>query len=457
MSSRSVPIGSLAESRRYSPWAHAEFGNRGMSSIVLLVTPKEAGQDEKGRLLAEVVSAGLWTRLVASLKGEQSAATLEAYRRAGGMVYGDLEQAEALREEFVLKRVIPWEIPPAAATRMLCVWNAYVLQTLGEHMMDADYRADPGTVGYLPRVTAAQVGLLFAQVEIWVSRARQAADNPAYRLNEDLALPADLPPWVEAEPCPDAHLRAMVAACQALRERAEVALGGFEKAVVMLGKRESADLARLRQLEAEASTAADYAAGLLVGGGGERLHEDIEDRLKRALGNYYHLGQLLAMPSLITEYGRRPQQDVYASFPASPVDAGDFDPWCLTSAEMRKALGGETRAQVTINAMWAADPDPAATLNVQGELEAALQTGAIRHGGKGGRRLSYYCCPWAPIYKAARPVTIGGVRIESRQQFTYDVSAEKMAEGGPFVRRILLGDFSPTSELDYCDGEGHHG
>jgi hypothetical protein len=32
-----------------------------------------------------------------------------------------------------------------------------------------------------------------------------------------------------------------------------------------------------------------------------------------------------------------------------------------------------------------------------------------------------------------------------------------MAEGGEFVRRIMTGNFTPTSRVDYCDsGEGGH-
>ncbi len=37
------------------------------------------------------------------------------------------------------------------------------------------------------------------------------------------------------------------------------------------------------------------------------------------------------------------------------------------------------------------------------------------------------------------------------QQFTFDVSAEEIAEDGQFVRRLMLGPFHPTSKVDYCD------
>ncbi len=54
-------------------------------------------------------------------------------------------------------------------------------------------------------------------------------------------------------------------------------------------------------------------------------------------------------------------------------------------------------------------------------------------------------------------MTIGGRRLPSGQQFTADVSAEELAEGGAFKRELLLGSFTPTDRIDYCDpaGGGH--
>jgi hypothetical protein len=63
----------------------------------------------------------------------------------------------------------------------------------------------------------------------------------------------------------------------------------------------------------------------------------------------------------------------------------------------------------------------------------------------------YFCCPWSAIYLVRRPVTIAGQRLRPMQQFTYDVSAEEIAEGGQFVRRLVLGPFHPTSTVDYCN------
>jgi hypothetical protein len=40
------------------------------------------------------------------------------------------------------------------------------------------------------------------------------------------------------------------------------------------------------------------------------------------------------------------------------------------------------------------------------------------------------------------------------QEFTFDVSAEEMAEGGSFTRCLLTGPFHPATEIDYCDPAG---
>ncbi len=45
---------------------------------------------------------------------------------------------------------------------------------------------------------------------------------------------------------------------------------------------------------------------------------------------------------------------------------------------------------------------------------------------------------------------IDGRCLRPLQQFTLDVSAEEIAEGGEFKRDLLLGNFQPTKQIDYC-------
>jgi hypothetical protein len=62
-------------------------------------------------------------------------------------------------------------------------------------------------------------------------------------------------------------------------------------------------------------------------------------------------------------------------------------------------------------------------------------------------------CPWPPIYQVRSRVRIAGKRLSAAQQFTFEVSAEQMGTGRGFIRRILLGPFTTTEEVDYGGGD----
>jgi hypothetical protein len=164
------------------------------------------------------------------MHGEVGAATVEAYRRAGAAAYSDQADAERVRSELVLSGHSIWTAPPHQASQLLCAWNAFALQTLGDELVEADYRADPRTVGYLPKVTAEQAAAFLGEVEHWSARARRAACDETYDVTTEICVPAPLPGWVKAEPCPRAHLDAMRAAAQAMRGRIEAALDDISKA-----------------------------------------------------------------------------------------------------------------------------------------------------------------------------------------------------------------------------------
>jgi hypothetical protein len=64
------------------------------------------------------------------LQGEVSAATVEAYRRAGAAAYQDLTSAEQLRADLAASGASPWSATPGQASQLLCTWNAFALQKL---------------------------------------------------------------------------------------------------------------------------------------------------------------------------------------------------------------------------------------------------------------------------------------------------------------------------------------
>ncbi|MEV4096542.1 hypothetical protein [Streptosporangium saharense] len=393
---------------------------------------------------------GLFTRVIAGFKGEVPATTLEAMQKAGIGVYQVLDEAEVLRRSMAVEGIDPWSAPEAVSAQQLYAWNAFVLQTLGDKMIEADYRADTRTVGYLPQVTAEQVWAFFGQVEGWLSLARQAAANPGFRIADPRALPADLPGWIEVRPCPSAHLEAMIAASAAIREHAELALGLLEQAGVPQAR--LADRDRLRQIAAQAATAADYAVNMYSPGVDARLHELIEERLRGVLETYHHLGQLVAMPTLLRTYGtadRQPTPRQRRKLPR-PGQPG-FDPWCLTDRKTLSRWTNDPRARESISELWRHDPNPAQTLRFQEDINEGIERGDVSV-----LNYHYYCCPWAPIYRVNRPILVGDRRLQPGQDFTYEASAEEILETGRFVRKIVNGPFSTTNQIDYCNPGDFH-
>ena len=317
--------------------------------------------------------------------------------------------AEQLRGALAASGGGLWAASPDQASQLLCAWNAFALHTLGDELVEADYRADPRTAGFLPPVTAEQAAALLGEVEHWSARARRAVSGTTYDVTAEIAVPVPLPAWVTAEPCPRAHLAAMLAAARAMRGRAEAALDDLTRTSPPEGKQDTA--ARLRGMAAEADSVVAFGESLWSPNAAGDVHERVENSLRRGIAAYYELGQLLAMPTLADRPGISAVPVVGRPLPL-PGQPG-FDPWCLTDPYSRARWQRDPAARRAIETLWRYDPDPAATLAIQSQIA--------------GQRL--------------RPV----------QEFTFDVSAEEIAEGGAFTRRLLLGPFHPTSQVDYCD------
>jgi hypothetical protein len=396
---------------------------------------------------------GLVTRLAAALHGEVAATTVEAYRRAGSVAYQDILDAEQVRADLAVSGSGLWDASPAQASQLLCAWNAFALQTLGDELVEADYRADPRTAGYLPPVTAEQAAAFLGEVEHWSASARRAASDPSYDVAAEFALPVPLPDWVRVEPCPPAHLAAMLAAARAMRGRAEAALADLVRTPAPDGKKAAAG--RLRGMAAEADSVTGFGEALWTPGATAEVHEQVENSLRRGITAYYRLGQLLAMPALLDrpEFTAVPVNWKPMPLPGQP----GFDPWCLTDPRNRASWQRDPAARRAIDALWKYDPDPAATLAIQSQIDAAVAARSIVREVSRGPRF-YFCCPWSAIYQVRHPVVIDGHPLRPTQEFTFDVSAEEMAEGGEFTRQLLMGPFQATTKVDYCDpdGGGHH-
>ena len=398
----------------------------------------------------------MWTRVVSRMRGEVPADTLEAYRRASLGVLELLQQGDTLRAKGQVEGQTAWTLPPNVQAFMLCSWNAFVLQSLGNEFLDADYRDNPATAGFVPPITADQVMSFYSQVEGWLNRALQAQSNPDYRL--DVRVPASLPQWSQVEPCPKSHLHGMLTAMTSIRDHVSGAMT-FLGVNPPTEPEQLAQFNKIKQLHAAATAKARYAEDLHGGDPTPEMHERVEPHIKESIEAFYKLGQLIAMPSLATD---RPPPTPFGSTGVSrapgkrrlalPGEPG-FDPWCLTDPKARSKWRADPDARRAIDTLWELNPDPEKTIRIQEEINEALQRGDIRraHDRNGAPLGHFFCCPWAPIFEAVRPVTIGGRNLTPIEQFVFDVNAEGFHLGNPFTCQIMVANFQPTSKTEYGD------
>lgn len=397
----------------------------------------------------------LLTRFRAFVNGEVSADALEAYHNAGDGVYSLFIESEKRRAEATRLGQSSWAMPIGTRSYLAAAWIGFALQTLGDAFLKADYEADSTTVGFVPPVTAEQADNFYNQVATWVSYAAAAKDNNNYRI--PVVLPVALPEFVEVEPCPVAHLIAMLAAGDIIVKHAGIAVADALSPL----KPGEHDLERAdMQSKMAALVAANQSAQALHRPGvipTEAMHERIEAQIKGVITDAFLLGQIAAMPDCLrgsqTKTGMGSQQ---ASSSVStfllPGQRG-FDKFCLTAPESKPHFTKDAKAKEAMTYLWKMDPDPSKTLRIQSEILDAVAQGHISYK-KDGRNLGcYYCCPWSAIYHVRHPVTINGTRLRPGQDFTYDVSAEGMEEGEEFKREILVGNFSHTDKTDYCTGD----
>jgi hypothetical protein len=241
------------------------------------------------------------SRLVARMRKEVPALELEAFRRAGAAVFDLCLLAEAKRSELAAAGRHPWEADPATASILICSWNARLHQTFASELLDADYRDDPRTAGFVPPVTARQAWAFFKPVQRWLSAGQRAAANPGFWIGEEVDLPAPLPPLLRSRSASRSHLRGLLTAADAVDRLLEESLG----AVVGAGEPPAqwrGQLERIRELAAQAQSALRYAQALWHPATSDELERVIVQHLQPALLLEHHIGQFLALPELLDGY-----------------------------------------------------------------------------------------------------------------------------------------------------------
>jgi hypothetical protein len=384
-----------------------------------------------------MTTPGLVGRLVARLHGEVAAHALESYRRAGLQVYELSDRLEEARQELLV------DDDAASSTRLalLCGWNALALQTIGDHLLAADYERFPRTVGFVPPALAAEALGVYGPVAGWLSRAQQALHNEHYEL--DVSTPAPLPRWVslDADVEGGAYLAGLQGALARLEAHADqwfssiVGIDGAGIDEPVPGERGRRALGLIRQVRAEAHAAGDYAAGLASSADGPpSAAAEIETQVKLALERLFLYGQLVADPALALSPLPRPTVRAKAGEAARlrlPGEPG-FDAWCLTDPRRALRLKVEPMARLELRELW--KRDPARTLALKADIDAAVVRNRAAYGVG-----HFHACPWSAIYVAKQPLRIGRASLQPLQEFTLSIEGS----GRRFRRVIEVGPFHP--------------
>ncbi|WP_158590292.1 hypothetical protein [Deinococcus sp. RM] len=413
----------------------------------------------------------LMTRLRARLRGEVSTEILEAYQRAGASIHPMLDKAEARR--FMLRGTDRswWDQPRHEQLATLCLWNAFILQTLGDTLLEADAAADPDTVGFAPRVTTDQARAYYAQVAVWLERSVLAQGDPTYDLN--VTLPASLPDWSPAEPCPREHLAALMAALERTHAHLTGVMVAFDAQPVLPAH--AAHATRLRTLFASTELESRALTQMYTPNASAELHELIEDRTRDLMADIYRLGQWLSMPALTTrvpadELGAPPPEPVTPRVPPAPPAAepppreqspaeptptsqkapGEpreplwvREPWCASDPRIRDQLKRDPRATRTLTHFWQAlsAPRDALTLLRDTETRCAKEGVGLAYATRAdGTALGHSDePPYAPIYRAVDTCQVGQVTLNPGDEFTL------LRRGA--VLQVVTGRFESTPDL----------
>jgi hypothetical protein len=390
-----------------------------------------------------------WNRLAGLLRREVPSDSLEAFRRAGGAVHGIRLQLDRQWADLVALGSHPWSTPSSASSAALCTANALVLQAVGEALLDEDYAASPATRGHLPPVTAEQAWSCFERVGAWLGWARQGLADADWNLGAEIELPAELAVWVDDDDYPVQHVRAVLVAAQRVGEQVDATCG----ALAVAGDPEP-DLRRIWQRASGVAEGLrgrlEHATALWQPEPSDRLLHRILGESRSLLNEQFVLGQVLAAPRLV-ERPPPPQPPRLDPVPLPGPGEPGFDPWCLTCPQYRTLAMRQETARQAIDRIWRCDPDPRRTLDIQGQIEAALRAGAVRYlsgdghpyGGSGVQR-AFHACPWGAIYQVTRPVRIAGSRFDVLSQFAFDVSADLFGQTGTFIRQLVAGPFVPA-------------
>ena len=360
------------------------------------------------------------------MRGEVSDANIQGYLRAASQIEEVWQQIDEKLAQLIAQGMAPWDAYVQLRYALAFIRAARTYQVFVKELLVADAAFEPATAGYLPHITYDQADALCSQLQPALRYTMTALNDPAYV--PDTPFPLILGPRIENEgqPCPVTHLQGIIAATEEVREWTAGLLARYQnvvqKATVPVPAEVSTHIAALQRLLGQADSqlrfGTDYAGQVTQGEATPEIHMHAENYLWEALQSFFLLNQAVAMPELLHP-GQLSSRETFQS--TSPRGYRDLrirpdDLWRMAAPSARSELQGTSFGNQEVEKMWQ---------RMGGILPAALQQYLDEVGAAIARGDAYMIaamanCPYEPIYRARRPLTIVDTSIPANYEFHWD-------------------------------------
>lgn len=363
---------------------------------------------------------------VTTIRGEVSDANIQGYLRAATQIEEIWQQIDEKVAGLIAQGVAPWEAYKQLGYPMAFIRAARAYQVFVKELLAADAAFDPGTAGYLPRITYDQANALCHQIQPTLQYALAALNNPNYV--PEVALPLQLGPRIEDEGRQDpiAHLQGMISAAREMREWAAGLIAQYENAATQattpmpteISAHITALRSRLAQADSQLRFGSDLVGQVSRGQATQQLHEEAENSLWDALQNFFLLNQAVALPELLrsnqskTTGGRQGKSGrAYRDRSIRPDEL-----WRVASPSARSELRGTEFGTEEMAEMWRKMGGilSAGAQQYLDEADAAVTRGDVN------MIAAMANCPFEPLYRARRPLDIAGTHVPGGHEFHWN-------------------------------------
>ena len=360
------------------------------------------------------------------IRGEVSDATIQGYLRAASQIVDIWTQTDERIETLIAQGTSAWEAYRQLGYPLAFIRSARAYQVFIKEFLEADAAFEPDTAGYLPQITYEQTNALGYQMLSALHDAVATFNDPTY--TPEITLPLLFGPRIENEgsPCPITHLQGNIAAAREVREWAAGLITQYENAVQQASNPVPAEISahitklkgRLAQADSQLRVGIDFAGQVSQGEATPEMHMQVEDQLWAAMEQFFLLNQVVAMPELLLpNRSTFPGADVNSPaklYHDQPIRPDDL--WRFSVPSARNELRGTEMGTREMDELWRrlGGVIPARAQQYLNEVEAAV-----------ARDDAYVVaamanCPYEPIYRTRRPLTVVGTSIPAGYEFHWN-------------------------------------